>query len=352
MPALEDKLQESPQYVQTSLAGAICLGLEHGRFLRGASCHCLNILLTYHGGCRAACSYCGLARNRQVAQQRTFIRVKWPTYPLEEILHRLRQGRHPFRRICVSMITHERCLSDTCAVIRRFREAGGLPISGLLTPTAMQGRADLERIREAGADRVGIAVDAATEELFEKHRGQGVHGPHRWKRYWDAVREAVDVFGPYRVGVHLIVGLGETEQQMVEAITRAYQMGALTHLFSFFPESGSLMDGCAQPPLRQYRRVQLARYLINEGIVSPAAISFTAGGEISDFGIEVDPYIREGSAFMTSGCPGADGVLACNRPFGNERASEPLRNYPFKPQPEDVEEIRRQLGWGGKTDGC
>ena len=38
--------------------------------------------------------------------------------------------------------------------------------------------------------------------------------------------------------------------------------------------------------------------------------------------------------------------MACNRPFGNERASEPMRNYPFIPESQDVELIRSQL-WNG-----
>ncbi|MCX6557124.1 MAG: hypothetical protein NTW95_06795, partial [Candidatus Aminicenantes bacterium] len=50
-----------------------------------------------------------------------------------------------------------------------------------------------------------------------------------------------------------------------------------------------------------------------------------------------------GEAFMTSGCPDQDGQVACNRPFGNERASEPMRNYPFQPGPEDIERILPQI---------
>lgn len=340
-----DTVRESPEYVQTSLAGAICLGLEPGRFLRGAKCTCLNLLLTYQDGCRGACSYCGLARNRQVATGKTFIRVKWPTYPLDEILERVKTRNHPFKRVCVSMLTHPRSVVDTLAIMNRFR-ATGLPISGLLTPTAMRGKDDLVMVRDAGADRVGIAIDAATKALFEKHRGRAVRGPHHWERYWLAVTDAVEVFGRYRVGVHLIVGLGETEQEMVAAIAMAYRMGALTHLFSFFPEAGSLMEDSPQPPLGQYRRVQLARYLINEGIISEDAISFSPEGRIIDYGIDAEPYYENGLAFMTSGCPGEDGILACNRPFGNERASEPIRNYPFVPTTDDVEIIRSQF-WEG-----
>jgi len=340
-------IQESPEFVQTSLAGAICLGLEPGRFLRGVQCTCLNLLLTYANGCLAACSYCGLARNRRVdAASQTFIRVKWPTYSLSEILERLRTRRHPFARVCVSMVTRARALDDACAIIRRVRLDTALPVSGLLAPTVMKGKSDLKAVKEAGADRVGIALDAVTPDLFAKHRGKGVGGPHRWEHFWHTVAEAVEVFGPYQVGVHLIVGLGETEQEMIDIIARAHEMGALTHLFSFFPEPGSHMEKHPQPSLGQYRRVQLARYLINENIISAGVMRFSPAGRVVDFGVDIEPYVAKGIPFMTSGCPGQDGTVACNRPFGNERASEPMRNYPFAPGAQDVETIRAQI-WDG-----
>ncbi len=341
------KVQESPSYVQTSMAGAMSLGLASGRFLRGAKCTCLNLLLVYQNGCRAACSYCGLACNRDATAARTFIRVKWPTFSLEEILGKLRTSQHSFKRACVSMITQPRSVVDTCIIIKELRDQGTVPVSALLTPTAMKPGRDLALIRAAGADRVGIAIDAATEKLFEQHRGRGVQGPHRWERYWETVVEAVDLFGQYHAGVHLIVGLGETEREMVQAIARAYRIGALTHLFSFFPEAGSRLEDWQRPAMGQYRRLQLARYLIDEGIIDEDCLKYDAAGRITGFGLDIEPYVQSGLAFMTSGCPGEDGLPACNRPFGNERASEPLRNYPFVPKPEDVAVIGNQI-WGGE----
>lgn len=335
--------RESPQFVQTSLAGAISLGLEPGRFMPKIRCTCLNLLLTYAGGCRASCSYCGLANNRQEDKSKTFIRVKWPTHPLTEILERVKSGGHPFKRACVSMITHGHAVEDTCNIIHRVREGVGLPVSGLLAPTAMEGRNDLQKIRSAGADRVGIAIDAATEELFARHRGAGVGGPHRWDLFWRCVADSVEAFGRYNAGVHLIVGLGETEEQMVHAISRAYHMGAMTHLFSFFPEGGSILQKSPQPHLGKYRRIQLARYLINEGVTDIHNIHFSRQGRIIDFELDIEPYLQKGEAFMTSGCPDQDGRVACNRPYGNERASEPMRNYPFQPGPEDIERTLRQI---------
>jgi biotin synthase-related radical SAM superfamily protein len=333
---------ESPEFVQTSLAGAMCMGLAPGKFHRNAQCGCLNLLLTYHNGCRASCSYCGLARNRNTDSSNTFIRVKWPTYLMSDIISRVQTRTHPFKRACVSMVTHGRALDDACTIINNLRDNTDLPVSGLLSPTVMK-KGDLERIRDAGADRVGIAIDTVTPELFDKHRAGGVGGPHRWDVYMQSLEDAVDVFGSYKVGVHVIVGLGETEQQMVAFIDRTNKMKVATHLFSFFPESGSVLEFHPQPPLDQYRRIQLARYLINEKIVSLDSMHFSPSGEVVDFGIEIDPYIVMGLPFMTSGCPGNDGLLACNRPFGNERASEPMRNYPFLPEQGDIGIIRNQL---------
>jgi biotin synthase-related radical SAM superfamily protein len=340
---LMQSIKESPQFVQTSLAGAICLGLEKGQFMPKSRCKCLNLLLTYTSGCRAACSYCGLAKNRQENTSKTFIRVKWPTYSLAEILEREKSMKHPFERVCVSMITHGHAVDDTCIIVREVRKNTGLPVSGLIAPTVMQGKSDLQRIKDAGIDRVGIAIDAATEEIFAQHRGAGVSGPHQWDLFWDTLADAMEIFGAYQAGIHLIVGLGESEEEMVNTISRAYRMGAMTHLFSFFPEGGSLMQNNPQPPLGQYRRVQLARYLINKGIIDINDMQFSPEGQIIDFGLDMVPYIENGEAFMTSGCPGEDGQVACNRPFGNERASEPMRNYPYLPGAEDIGIILPQI---------
>lgn len=337
-------MAESPEVVRTSLAAAITLKLEKGRFYRDAKLTGLNLLLTYENGCRANCSYCGLARERQ-AEEETFIRVKWPTYSLEEIIERSREAKE-LRRVCVGTITHPRALEDTRRVMERFREAGHLRISGLISPTLIRGREDLVKLRAAGAERLGIAIDTATGELFDRHRGQGVQGPHRWEKYWSVVKEAVAVFGTGMVGIHLVVGLGETEEEMVRTIQHAHDLGALTHLFSFYPEEGSRLEKASPPPIGQYRRVQLARYIINENLGRFEEMTFGPEGELLSFGRDVEPFLVDGAAFQTSGCPDHQGRVDCNRPYGNERPSEPIRNFPFPPTAEDLAEIRLQLAEG------
>ena len=333
----------SPAYIQTSLAASLTLGLRQGSFHRDAKLTGLNLLLYYDEGCSGRCHFCGLSRSRQQGPKgKTFIRVDWPLYALDEIIARAKE-KSQIHRVCVSMITHPQALEDTVFVVKRLSEDLGLPISVLISPTLIHARDSLEAMKKAGADRVGIAVDTATLKLFERLRGRGAGGPHRWDHYWDVVRMAVDVFGKFYVGIHLIVGLGETEKEMVEAIQKGRDMGTHTHLFSFFPEKGSPMETNPLPSLGQYRRIQLARWIINGALGSVDEMAFDDHGKLVDFGIDIIPLIRSGEPFMTSGCPGRDGKVACNRPFGNERPSGPIRNFPFMPEPSDIDDIRKQL---------
>ncbi len=334
----------SPEYIQTSLAASLTLGFQQGSFHRNAKLKGLNLLLHYEEECLGRCHFCGLSRSRREGPRgKTFIRVDWPIYPLEEIIDKSKM-KDQIHRVCISMITHPKALKDTLYIIRRFKEETDLAISVLITPTLIHNDGSLGAMKKAGADRVGIAIDAATPELFDRLRGKGVEGPHRWEHYWDVVRMAVGVFGRFHVGIHLIVGLGETEKEMAEAIQRGQEMGSYAHLFSFFPEKGSPMENHSPPPLGQYRRIQLARWIINEARGSVNQMTFDETGKLVDFGMEVSPLIHTGEPFMTSGCPGRDGKVACNRPYGNERPSEPIRNFPFMPEPQDVEEIKDQLG--------
>ena len=334
----------SPEYIQTSLAASLTLGLQQGSFHRNAKLKGINLLLHYEEGCLGRCHFCGLSKSRRGDPRgKTFIRVNWHTYPLEEIVRRTK-GKDQIHRVCISMITHPKALEDTLYVIQRFKQETDLFISILMTPTLIRGDGPLEAMRKAGADRVGIAIDTATPELFDRLRGKGVGGPLRWDHYWDLVRWAVRIFGRLHAGIHLIVGLGETEKEMVETIQRGQDMGAHTHLFSFFPEKGSPMESHSPPPLSQYRRIQISRWIINEALGSHDQMAFDKTGKLVDFGIDINPLIEMGEPFMTSGCPGSNGKVACNRPYGNERPSGPIRNFPFMPEKEDIQEIKEQLG--------
>jgi len=330
--------------VQISLAAAMALGYQAGQFRRNAIPTGLNLLLHYEDGCTGRCGYCGLNPRREVApDKRTFIRVDWPILPVDDILERLQQEAGSLKRVCVGMITHRRAFDDMNDIIRLFAHKAGRPVSALLAPTLVKDLGRLAEVKAAGADRVGIALDAATPALFERWRGAGARGPHRWEHYWEAIAESTHIFGRGMVGAHLVVGLGETEREMAGVMQQLNDLGCVTHLFSFFPEAGTPMGHFPQPSYGHYRRAQLARYMIDEGHGRYEAMRFDDAGRVVDFGTETDELVQFGLPFMTSGCPGPDGRVACNRPFGNERPGQAFRNYPFLPEPEDIALIRYQL---------
>jgi biotin synthase len=342
-----EKVKESPEYLRMSLAAAMTLGLKPGRFYRNARLYCINLLLTYRGGCAARCAYCGLSTRRPGPyDEKSFIRVTWPTHPLMEIVERIADRRQRVKRICISMITNKRAVEDTKAVCARLRSGFDIPVSLLISPTILD-RGDLLDFQRAGADKIGVAVDLATRKLFDRFRGIGVGGPHRWDIYWQCLSDAIDVFGEGNAGSHFMVGMGETEREMSMAIQRVRDMGGRTHLFSFFPEAESAMVNHKIPVMDQYRRIQLARYLIDHGLSRAETFHFNDVGQIRHFGLadhELDGVMDSGEPFRTSGCEGYDGGVACNRPYANSRPGPHIRNYPFKPTRKDITRIRHQMG--------
>jgi biotin synthase len=344
----------SPEYVQMSNAAAITLGIMPGKMHRCGCTRCLNLLLTYPEGCRANCAYCGLARHREAERDyadRNFIRVDWPAVPMQQVVEIVaRDGEaSPFHRMCISMITHPNSDADTVAVLQAWTariDPAAIPVSILSNPTTME-RSDVARLKDLGADIFTVALDAATPALFDRTRGKGVQSPHKWQKYWEILLDAREVFGPQKFGAHIIVGMGETEHEVLSLVQQLVDLGGHSHLFSFFPEQGSLMDHLPATPRDQWRRVQLARYLIDYAGVRVEQMTFDAEGRVTGYGLppaEVEDVVAQGIAFRTSGCPGKfrDDVSACDRPYGDSPPSN-IASFPFQPNKKDLQKIRRQL---------
>ena len=192
-----------------------------------------------------------------------------------------------------------------------------------------------------------VAMDAATPDLFDRTRGKGVQSPHKWSKYWEVLLDARDIFGPQKFGAHIIVGMGETEYEVLNLAQEVVDLGGHNHMFCFFPEQGSLMDHLPATPRDQWRRVQLARYLIDYRGVRVQQMKFDEHGRVLEFGIgsaELDDIINAGVAFRTSGCPGKfqDDISACDRPYGDSPPSN-IASFPYAPKKKDMKKIRKQL---------
>ena len=348
LPAeVADDFRTSPEYVRVSIAAAMSLGLRPGAFFRNATCDCVNLLENYPAGCYANCTYCGLARERPgLAQENTFIRVGWPVFPTDLVAEAVKSHEDRVGRVCVAMVQDKRAYPDLIEITRRIRRKSDVPISALVTATLLD-EEKLARIRNAGADIVGIGLDAASEEVFFRTRGRGARGPHSWIQHWQIARAARRIFGPMKVNCHVMVGLGETDRDLVDLFYQLKSEQIAAYLFSFNPEPGTAMGDVPRAPITRWRRVQLTKHLIERWDLRREAIEFDEAGNLTRVRAAralIDACVREGVAFMTNGCPDRGGKLACNRPFGSYRPGEEFRDYPFLPTEEDRPGIRRQLG--------
>ncbi len=345
----------SPEYVQMSTAAAITLGVMNGYMHRTSCTRCLNLLLTYPEGCRANCAYCGLARHREAERNyadRNFIRVDWPAVPYDQVIDIVAAGGDGgrFHRMCISMITHPRSDDDTRVVLKKWVERiKHVPVSILSNPTTMT-RLDVQELYDLGAEIFTVALDACNPEVFDRTRGRGVQSPHSWDKYWEILHAAAEIFGPERFGAHLIVGMGESDHDVLTQVQRIRDLGGHSHMFAFFPERGSLMDHLPPVPRPQWRRVQLARYLIDYRNHRLERMRFDHDGQLVDFGLpqdELDAVVDAGVAFRTSGCPGKEAadVSACDRPYGDLPVRD-IASYPFKLDRRDIRKVRSQLRRG------
>lgn len=348
----QEQSQISPDWVRISMAAAIELGLKPGR-IQGCRCGCINLLQNYPEGCYANCSYCGLARERPgAAEENTFIRVSWPLFPTDLVAAKIGakdaelSASGGIGRVCIAQVQDARAYRDLVDMTRRVRAgAPDVPISALVSaPTLNEER--LAVIREAGADIIGIGLDAASQELFHDTRGRGVRGPHHWEQHWEIARAARRMYGAFKVNFHVIVGLGETDEELVELFYTLKDEQIAAYLFSFNPEPGTAMQEVARTPIARTRRIQLAKHLIERDGVDRKAFAFDEAGAL--VGIDAPDSILNGATesgvpFMTDGCPDRAGAVACNRPYGSYRPGEEYRDYPFQPGSADVEVIHDEM---------
>jgi len=299
-------------------------------------------LLTYRSGkCNANCGFCPQAGGSH-GRVDMLSRVSWPVFPTRRVLDGIERAVKDgqIRRVCLQALNYPEVFGNLLAFVKAIYSRVEVPVSISCQPL---NRENIRRLAEVGVERIGIPLDVATEELFNRVKGRFVGGPYVWAEQFKLLIEAVEIFGKDKVSTHLIVGLGETEKEMVETIQKSVDMRVLPALFAFTPIPGTGLENNPQPQVPAYRRVQLARHLIFHGIARYEDMRFREKGCISDFGVDKEVLmgiVQTGDPFLTSGCPN------CNRPYYNERPSGPIYNYPRPPAKKETGQILQDLVTG------
>ncbi len=273
------------------------------------------------GRCRRDCAFCAQARSSK-ASALALSRVTWPQWDEEETLSAVEEAysRGSIQRCCLQVTVGPGNLDRVRAIATRLGRR--VPLSVSVVASVDQA----EDLLEAGVERVGLSLDAVNEEIFHRVKGGDLRASLA------VIEEAARRF-PGRVSTHLMAGLGETEEEMVRMISLLHNWEVTPALFAFTPIPGTAMEDQASPSVSSYRRVQIVRHLIANGLVAVEDFTFSPQGQVVSFGLgrdELERALRDGKAFRTSGCPG------CNRPYYNEPPRGPLYNYPG---PVDAREI-------------
>jgi biotin synthase-related radical SAM superfamily protein len=284
------------------------------------------------GRCVMDCGFCAQARSSQASALK-LSRITWPEFDESETLALLAKAveRGDIRRCCLQVTVAEGYFQRTLEVIQVVRRACDVPVDAAILPRDM---AQVEELLAAGVDHIGFGLDAACERVFQRVKGGS------WTQSLSLMEETARRF-PGHAAVHLIVGLGEKEQEMIETIQRMHDLGLIVGLFAFTPVRGTRMEDVSPPPISTYRRIQVARYLITNNLARIGNFAFSTTGQLLDFNLPCLPEIlADGVAFQTSGCPD------CNRPFYNERPGGPMYNYPKPLTSQQIEAAIEELEVG------
>ncbi len=287
--------------------------------------------------CAANCLFCAQASGSS-AELTRIARGMYVPADLEAVVQRLKMAynRGYLARACIQTALYGSWWEDTVYLIKKIREVSDIPVSLSVFPLADENYMELKSL---GVNKLVIPLDACTPCLFDMIKGKGAGGPYSWEKHIDGMKRAARIFGT--VGTHLIIGLGETDEEAVRVIDELHLSGINAALFSYtyVPGAQLSLEQDKKEAIRHYRAVQVARHLIMEGIAKCRDMSFSEG-VLTDFSVGRDAVmkiIEEGEAFQTSGCPD------CNRPMANETFSN-MYNFPRRPDEIEIEGIKRELG--------
>ena len=320
----QDKLGK----VRVSAGTASVLGLSHIASFDEPTCAYVMI----GERCARDCAFCAQARS-SAAPGDKLSRVTWPEFSADDLAQALgaAAGEGRVQRACAQIVGSPGAFERSIAAVKLLRSAVGprVPVSVSFSDTARIEQ--VEALMDAGAERVALPIDACNEQLY-----RDIKGGHDMSRALSLICECARRF-PGRVSTHLIVGLGETEEEVVSLAASMYQQGVTVGLFAFTPLPGTRLAKRQPPGLNPYRRIQLCCYLLKRAFLGQAAggpPSFQfSSGRLRGISLPrpVDGMAALwGDAFRTSGCPG------CNRPYYNERPGQIPYNYPRPLTPAEI----------------
>ncbi|QJW48689.1 radical SAM protein [bacterium BFN5] len=198
--------------------------------------------------CLNNCRFCAQSRD-SAARTNLLSRVTWPEIPEQEATEAIhtafQAGR--LKRACLQVVRTPQSWQVSLEALESLTSESSIPVCISSTIDSVE---QARELIERGAERICIALDGATPEVFcQVKEGD-------WTRRWELLSQCASEFSG-RASTHLMVGLGETEEEMVNTIADCVAQGITVGLFAFTPIRGTAWFDRQPPPIGQYRRVHL-----------------------------------------------------------------------------------------------
>ncbi len=180
-------------------------------FVEKTGCHCpKQAYITINEGCIFSCRYCNVPNLNK--------HIKTPDEVASLISDAVRRGNVECISLTSGVIgTIQEEDERLFAILERVRSFC-LPIGVSVYPTPGLS----QWLFELGVSEVKFNLETATGELFDEM----CPGLDR-EILWDALIEAVDIFGKNCVYTNIILGLGESEAEMKQCITQCLENGVI-----------------------------------------------------------------------------------------------------------------------------
>ena len=265
--------------ISLSYATAQKLGFKGGR-----SIDLRTFYFMVDGRCVYDCAFCTHARNSK-SDLKFLSRVAWFEHPIEDVLKAMKDLADLPKRLCFQIVSSIGYHKKAMSVVKEFIKFG-IPISVNFRPRSIE---EVEDYIKLGVDKVGIAMDAATREIFGKTRDG------RWEDMYGLLKDSAMRF-PGKIVTHLIVGMGEDEEDAKNFLKDMKSLGVNVGIFGFTPMKGTKLEHHPPVDFEYYRRIK-AWYLKSMGMEN------------------LDPV------FAPTGCPD------CDKPFYDVSPSVILKKY-------------------------
>jgi len=213
-------------------------------------CHCPDqAFITVTGSCIFRCRYCPVPL--QSGKRKT----------IEEIMDLVESVRHRISAISLTSGVLSTVEEEEAYVLEVIKRLGffGIPMGISIYPTDQTP----DRLRELGVREVKFNLEAATPELF-KIMCPGLD----YEQIWRALDRSVVLFGRGRVFSNVLIGLGETDEELATCIRNLAVHGVIPVLRPLNPVAG--MTGTPRPSADRLKRMfEIHKQALEEAHLDP-----------------------------------------------------------------------------------